>query len=560
MKYAWLNQESRNFLAQGYLSEGEKAEDRIEAIAYEANALLYSQLKQGQQIPTWLQTFRDDFLHGMERGWYSLSSPVWSNFGKDRGLPISCFGSYVPDSMDGILNTASEIGMMSKYGGGTSAYFGDVRPRGAPIQGGANGHSDGSVNFMRLFDTLSDVTKQGSVRRGSTAVYLPIDHDDIEEFLDIRDDGNPIQLLSFGVTISDSWMHSMIAGDMDKRRVWAKVLSRRSETGMPYIVFSDAANAEGPYSDSRYEILASNLCSEIMLPSNEDESFVCCLSSMNLAKWDEWKDTNAVEVLTYFLDAVMEEFIRKSADLPGLRRAHKFAKNHRALGLGALGWHSLLQQKFIPFGSLIANSLNNHIFRHINEATNRASNALAVAYGQAPVAAELKLGRRNTTLMAVAPTASSSFILGQVSPSIEPLHSNYHIKGLAKTTHVYRNPELEKFLEELGMNNAETWASILRNDGSVQHLDIPDDAKEVFKTFAEISQLDIIVQAATRQQWIDQGQSLNLMIHPDTPARDISQLYIEAWERGLKSLYYQHSINAAQEYNRDLLNCTACEA
>lgn len=301
-------------------------------------------------------------------------------------------------------------------------------------------------------------------------------------------------------------------------------------------------------------------CSEIMLPSNEDESFVCCLSSMNLAKWDEWKDTNAVEVLIYFLDAVMEEFIRKSADLPGLRRAHRFAKNHRALGLGALGWHSLLQQKFIPFGSLIANSLNNHIFRHINEATNRASNALAVAYGQAPVAAELRLGRRNTTLMAVAPTASSSFILGQVSPSIEPLHSNYHIKGLAKTTHVYRNPELEKFLEELGMNNAETWASILRNDGSVQHLDIPDDAKEVFKTFAEISQLDIIVQAATRQQWIDQGQSLNLMIHPDTPARDISQLYIEAWERGLKSLYYQHSINAAQKYNRDLLNCTACEA
>lgn len=546
--FDWLNEESRAFLARGYLLPGTTPEARIRAIAERAEGLLPG-----------MDRFADRFVDYMSRGWYSLSSPIWANFGLERGLPISCFGSYVPDSMAGILNAAAEVGIMSKYGGGTSAYFGDVRHRGAPIRD--NGASEGAVNFMRLFDTLIDVTKQGATRRGSFAAYLPIDHPDVREFLDIRREGNAIQNLYFGVVVGDDWLRAMRDGDADKRALWARVLQSRGEVGMPYVLYGDNADRGAPdvYRDAGVEIRSSNLCSEIMLPVAEDESFVCDLSSMNLRYFEEWKDTDAVEVLAYFLDAVMTEFIERSDAIPQLARANRFARRHRALGIGVLGWHSYLQEQRIPFGSLQASAQNRRIFRAIRDAAREASQALARRYGE-PEALE-GYGRRNTTLMAVAPTTSSSFILGQASPSIEPLRSNYYVRDLAKSVTTFRNPVLREILAERDLDTPAVWRSILEHDGSVQHLDrLGAEEKELFRTFPEVSQLDIVVQAGQRQEFIDQGQSLNLMIHPDTPARDLNALHLEAWERGVKSLYYQHSINAARAFSRELLTCSVCEA
>lgn len=541
----WLTEDSREFLSRGYLLPGVTPEQRIRDIANHAESLLPGMVG-----------FADKFYDYMSRGWYSLSSPVWSNFGLKRGLPVSCFGSWVPDSMDGILTSASEIGMMSKYGGGTSAYFGEVRGRGSPITD--NGNSEGSVHFMKLFDAVVDASRQGASRRGSMAAYLPIDHPDIYEFLEIKDAGNPIQNLYFGVTVTDEWMNSMVDGDNEKRKVWAKVLQSRNEKGVPYIFFYDNVNNNKPEVYESMPIVSSNLCAEINLPSNELESFVCCLSSMNILHYDEWRDTDAVELLTYFLDAVMTEFINRSKDIPYFERANRFAVRHRALGLGVLGWHSYLQSRMIPFESLQATMLNNEIFKNIRTSAYKASEALANLYGEPEVLEGV--GRRNTTLLAVAPTTSSAFILGQVSQSIEPLRSNYYTKNLAKSLSTYRNPYLKKLLAEKNQDTEETWRSILENDGSVQHLDFLDEhEKNVFKTFPEISQLDVIIQAANRQRYIDQGQSLNIMIHPDTPVKDVNKLHLEAWRRGIKSLYYQHSISASQAFNRELLNCSSCE-
>jgi len=546
--FAWLNDESRAFLAGGYLLPGVTPERRLRHIAERSESLLPG-----------MSGFAERFYDYLARGWYSLSSPIWANFGLKRGLPISCFGSYVPDSMLGILDTAAEVGMMSKYGGGTSAYFGDVRGRGSPITD--NGESEGAVNFMRLFDTLIDVTKQGATRRGSFAAYLPIEHPDVEEFLAIKGDGNPIQNLFFAVTVGNEWLRAMVGGDRGKRALWARVLQARSEVGLPYVLFEGNANRGRPdaYVQQGLTIRSSNLCSEIMLPVSEDESFVCDLSSMNLLYFDEWKDTDAVELLVCFLDAVMSEFIEKAAAIPRFERAVRFAKRHRALGVGVLGWHSYLQANMVPLGSLQAAMLNRQAFRAIRDGAEAASADLARRYGEPEVLEGF--GRRNATLTAVAPTTSSSFILGQVSPSIEPLRSNYYVRDLAKSTTTFRNPALKRLLAEKDADTPATWRSILEHDGSVQHLSVlSEEEKKVFATFPEVSQLDLVVQAGQRQEFIDQGQSLNLMVHPDTPTADLNRLHLEAWERGVKSLYYQHSMNAAQAFNRDLLTCSACEA
>lgn len=544
--YYWLTPESRQFLDAGYLIDGQSPEDRIRHIAVTAENILG------------MEGFADKFTYYMSRGFYSLASPIWSNFGLDRGLPISCFGSYIDDSTDSILYTAAEVGMMSKYGGGTSGYFGKIRHRGAPITN--NGVSNGSFPFARIFDNTIDIISQGNTRRGQFAGYIDIEHPDIEEWLEIQLEGNPIQLMYYGVCVGDEWLESMKDGDRKKRRIWAKLLQCRSEIGVPYILFKDTVNNNTAriYKNKGMTIWASNLCSEIALPSTTDESFVCCLSSMNLLHYDEWKETDAVEILTFFLDAVMSEFISKTNDLTFMERANKFARRHRALGLGALGWHSLLQSKMIAFDSMDAMMLNAEIFRQLQKRTKEASKQLAELLGE-PAVCE-GTGYRNTTTMAVAPTKSSAFILGQVSASIEPIKSNYYVKDLAKLKVTYKNPYLETVLKLKDANTPEVWESILVRDGSVQHLDVlSDHEKEVFKTFAEISQLAVIQQAAQRQSFIDQSQSLNLMIHPDTPTKDINKLYLTAWELGVKSLYYQHSVNAAQELNRDLLTCSSCE-
>ena len=544
--FSWLNEDSRLFLQRGYLLDGTTPEARIRAIAAHAGNILQD------------DTFAERFHHYMARGYYSLSSPIWSNFGLSRGLPISCFGSYIGDSIYDIMRTTAEVGMMSKIGGGTSAYFGAIRPRGSDISN--NGKSDGSFNFSKLFDTIIDVISQGTSRKGQFAGYIDIDHGDIDEWLDIHTEGNPIQLMYYGVCISNAWLESMKAGDPEKRRVWAKVLQRKAETGIPYLFFKDNANAGRPdvYKDRDMTVYASNLCTEIMLPASDEESFVCCLSSMNLLYFDEWKHTDAPELLTQFLDAVMSEFIEKSAEIPFLDRAHRFAKRHRALGLGVLGWHSYLQANRIAFDSFAAMQKNNEIFQLLQQKTLAASKALAAKFGEPELLQGY--GRRNTTLLSIAPTKSSSFILGSVSPSVEPFKSNYHVKDLAKIKTTYKNPFLVELLKEKGIDNEKTWESILLNDGSVQHLAaLNDEEKEIFKTFAEISQLAVIQQAAQRQKYIDQGQSINVMIHPDTPTRDINQLYLTAAELGLKSIYYQHSMSAAQRFNRNLLNCSSCE-
>lgn len=546
-KYEWLNSDSRTFLSRGYLNEGETPEQRITDIAQTAERYLG------------IEGFAAKFEEYVARGFYSLSSPIWSNFGRERGLPISCFGSYIPDDMEHILNKIGEVGTMSKVGGGTSAYFGAVRGRGTPISSGGN--ATGVHHQLTVFDSLINYVSQGNVRRGSFAAYLPIDHADIEEFLNIRGEGNAIQELSIGVCISDDWMKSMIGGDTDKRKLWGRVIKKRFESGYPYVFFTDTANNAAPqvYKDKGLKINASNLCSEIFLSSSADESFVCDLSSINLDKWGELKDTDAIKVLIYFLDAVMSEFIAKTEGVKYMEAPHKFAVNQRALGLGVLGWHSYLQQNNIPFESMEAKMENSAIFSKIKEQCDEASRELASLLGEPPLLEGY--GIRNTTTVAVAPTTSSSFILGQVSPSIEPLNSNYFVKDLAKGKFTYKNPYLQELLKSKGKDDKETWKSILLKAGSVQHLDfLSQHEKDVYKTFGEISQKEIVIQAAQRQKYIDQGQSLNLMIAPSVKAKDVNELMIFAWEQGIKSLYYQRSANPAQELARSILECTTCQA
>jgi len=542
----WLNDDSRKFLERGYLLPGETPEQRIEDIAYKAQEYLG------------IEGWADKFIDYMHRGFYSLSSPIWSNFGRDRGLPISCFGSYIPDDMEQILGKIAEVGTMSKVGGGTSAYFGDVRHRGAEISTG--GTSTGVHHQLTVFDALTNYISQSNVRRGSFAAYLPIDHNDIEEFLGIRGEGNSIQDLSIGVTISDEWMESMISGDKQKRSIWGKVIKKRYESGYPYIFFSDNANNNAPqvYKDRDKRIHASNLCTEIFLSAEEDESFVCDLSSLNLAKWKEIAETDAIETLTYFLDAVMTEFINKTRGVKNMESPHKFAVTQRALGVGVLGWHSYLQQESIAFESMEAKLQNSLIFKAIQEKTTAASKEMAIEYG-VPSLME-GYGLRNSCLVAIAPTTSSSFILGQISPSIEPLNSNYFTKDLAKGKFTYKNPELTKVLKQYDKDDTTTWRSILQKGGSVQHLKfLTDHEKDVFKNFGEISQKEILIQAAQRQPYIDQGQSINLQVPPKTKPKEVNELIVWAWENGIKSLYYQRSANPAQELARSLNECTSCE-
>lgn len=542
----WLNDDSRQFLSRGYLLEGETAEQRIIDIAKTAEKYLE------------LDGFAGKFVEYMHKGFYSLSSPIWSNFGRYRGLPIACFGSYIPDDMSAILSKVSEAGTMSKVGGGTSAYFGDVRERGAKISSG--GASVGVHPCLQMFDSLTNYVSQSNVRRGSFAAYLPIEHPDVEEFLRIRGEGDPIQDLSIGVTVSDEFMKEMIAGNKEKRALWGKVIKKRYESGYPYIFFSDTANDNAPqvYKDKKKRIHASNLCTEIFLSTDEEESFVCDLSSLNLAKWDEIIQTDAIETLTFFLDAVMTEFINKTEGVKHMEAPLKFAKAQRALGIGVLGWHSYLQQKMIGFESLQAKMENSAIWKVIQERTTKASQEMAKLYGEPELMKGY--GLRNSTLCAIAPTTSSSFILGQVSPSIEPLNSNYFVKDLAKGKFTYKNPELEKLLIDKGRNDIDTWKSILVKGGSVQHLSfLSEGEKDVFKTFGEISQKEILIQASQRQKYIDQGQSLNMMIPPKTPPKEVNELLIFAWENGIKSLYYQRSANPAQELARSILTCSSCE-
>ncbi|QHS59260.1 ribonucleoside-diphosphate reductase subunit alpha [Chitinophaga agri] len=545
-KLWWKNSESEQVLNRGYLLKGETVEGAIDRICTAAAQRLYK------------PELKEAFVEMVERGWMSLSSPIWANMGTERGLPISCFNVHIPDNIEGITHKLGEVIMQTKIGGGTSAYFGGLRARGSAVTD--NGKSSGAVSFMRLFDTAMDTISQGGVRRGAFAAYMDIDHDDISEFLSIKDIGHPIQNLFYGVCVPDYWMQDMIDGDMAKREIWAKVLESRQQKGLPYIFFTDNVNRNKPqvYKDLNLAINASNLCSEIMLPSTEDESFICCLSSMNLELYDEWKNTDAVKLAIFFLDAVLQEFITKTEGNHFLTAANKFAKRHRALGLGVLGWHSYLQKNMIAFEGMQAKQLTSIIFKDIKDKADKATKELAWIYGEPEV---LKgYGRRNTTLMAIAPTTSSSAILGQTSPGIEPFSSNYFKAGLSKGNFMRKNKYLKDLLEQKGIDNEDTWRSIMLNHGSVQHLEeLTEHEKDVFKTFKEISQLEIIQQAAIRQQHVDQAQSLNLNIPSNLPVKEVNRLLIEAWKLGVKTLYYQRSQSVSKELVNSLVTCKSCE-
>jgi ribonucleoside-diphosphate reductase alpha chain len=544
--FNWLNKDSRAFLEKDYLLEGVTPEERIRQIADTAENILG------------IEGFSDKFYGYMAKGFYSLATPVWMNFGLDRGLPISCYGIDIQDDTMDILRATAEIGALTKMGGGTAGYFGKLRGRGAPIRN--NGVSNGAVSFLLPFQTTTDVITQGQARRGYFAAYYPVDGADIEEFLQCRNEGHIIQNIALGVCIPDEWMESAEAGDKDKRKILAKIHQKRAESGFPYIFFTGNVNKNKPkvYKDKEMDINHSQMCTEILEYTDEHKSFVCCLSSLNLLHWDEIVQTDAVETLAYFLDAVYSEFIQKADGIPFMEKALLFAKEHRSIGIGVLGWHSFLQSKLIPFEGLEAKMLNAEIFRTINDKSLIASMQLATMFGEPEM---LKgYGQRFTTRLAIAPTTSSSFILGQVSPSIEPLQSNYFIKDLAKGKFVYRNPYLKKLLKDKEQDTPEVWNSILLKGGSVQHLDILDEKEKlVFKTFGEISQLEIVQQAAQRQKFIDQGQSLNLMIHPDTSLKEVNALFFESWKLGIKTLYYQRSVNMAQQVSRDLMECSSCE-
>jgi ribonucleoside-diphosphate reductase alpha chain len=549
MAFEWLNKESRKFLSRGYLLEGQTPEERIRQIANKAEEYL--------GIPG----YADKFYDYMGRGFFSLSSPVWSNYGIQRGLPVSCFGSYIEDDMQSILYGHGENGMLMKGGGGTSGYFGELRGRGAPIKN--SGESSGAVHFMRMYDTLASVVSQGSVRRGFFSAYLPIEHPDADEFLDIGTEGNPIQGLTHGITVTDAFLEKVKAGDKKARKLWAKVLQRRSEIGYPYILFTDNMNNNKPdvYKDKDMKIFASNMCSEIALPSNPNETFTCVLSSINLLHWEEIKETDAIETLTYFLDTVVTEFINKTEGKEYHKRARNFAMNHRALGVGVLGWHSYLQSNMLSFESRSAAKKNLEIARTLKERTYKASAELAVKFGEPEL---LKgYGRRNTTLMAIAPTKSSSSILGQVSQSVEPEFSNFYVKDLAKSKTTIKNQYLKKLLKKYDKDTEEIWESIQKADGSVQHLKfMTQEEREVFKTFAEINPHAIIDQAAVRQEYIDQAQSINLMMPSSVPVKEINALMLYAHDMGVKTLYYQYGMSQAQELSRKKVmseGCASCE-
>ena len=555
-KLYWNNQESKDFLAKGYLLEGETTEMAIERIGNRVEHY------HGSRRPG----IGERVKHHIELGNFSLSSPVFANFGVDstvrKGLPISCFGNRVGDSIPDIKDSLDEAIMESYLGGGTSTYWGKVRGRGSSITGGSV--SEGSFSFLPMFEEAIKTISQGGVRRGHMAFYQDISHPDVEEWLDIQSEGNPIQVMTYGICVSDEWLEKMKAGDDHKRELWAKVLDSREKRGLPYLFFTDNVNKNKPevYKIKQRHIEASNLCTEIMLPYADDESFVCCLSSMNLENYDNWKDTDAVEAIVYLLDAVISEYIEKASQFADLYKTVNFSHRHRAIGIGALGWHSYLQKKSIPFDDIQSVFLTGDIFKDIQAQATKVSQDMVQVYGydRPEIFDGTDIYMRHATLTAIAPTKSSSFILGQTSAGIEPFESNYFVKDLAKGKTTYKNPYLTKVLEKYEKDTPETWNSILVNFGSVQHLDfLTQHERDVFKTFSEISQMTIIQQAHVRQNHLCQGQSINLKILPSTPVREINNLYLTAHELGIKSLYYQYSINAAQAKFAKV-GCSVCEA
>ena len=492
------------------------------------------------------------FFNYIWKGWLCLASPVLSNTGTDRGLPISCFGIDVADSIHDIGTKNLEMMLLAKHGGGVGIGINQIRPAGAKITG--NGTSDGVVPFCKIYDSTILATNQGSVRRGAASVNINIEHGDFEEWLEIREPKGDVNRQSLNIhqcaVVGDKFMRRLEAGDVDARKRWGKLLQKRKATGEPYILFKGNTNKVNPpaYKENGLKVHMTNICSEITLHTDESHSFVCCLSSLNIAKYDEWKDTNLIYDATWFLDGVMEEFIQKAKGLRGFENSVRSAVKGRAIGLGVLGWHSYLQSNGIPFEGLLAQFATRKIFSQIKIESERASRVLAEEYGE-PLWC-VGTGMRNTHLRAVAPTVSNSKLSGNVSPGIEPWAANVFTEQSAKGTFIRKNPILEQCLEDVELNTSEIWNKILEDGGSVQGIDELDDLllgdhdipfKDVFKTFKEINQLELVNQAGLRQQYVDQAVSLNLAFPSEATPKWINKVHMDAWKNGVKTLYYMRT-------------------
>ena len=510
----------------------------------------------------------DVFFDYIWKGWLNLASPVLSNTGTDRGLPISCFGIDVGDSIQEIGAKNLEMMLLAKHGGGVGIGINMIRPAGAKITN--NGTSDGVVPFCKIYDSTILATSQGSVRRGAASVNINIDHPDFLEWLEIREPKGDVNRQSLNIhqcaVVGDKFMRRLEQGDLDARTRWSSLLQKRKATGEPYILFKGNTNKNNPraYKDNGLKVHMTNICSEITLHTDENHSFVCCLSSVNLAKYDEWKDTNLIYHSIWFLDGVLEEFIQRAKGLKGFENSVRSAEKGRALGLGVLGWHTYLQQKGIPFEGMQAQYETRRIFSQIKIESERASRDLAEIYGEPLWCRDT--GFRNTHLRAIAPTVSNSKLSGNVSPGIEPWAANVFTEQSAKGTFIRKNKELKKVLRRIGIDNNDTWNKILEDKGSIQDIAELDEygyvqgklvklsesedaiekygfdtVKDVFKTFKEINQLELVNQAGIRQQYVDQSVSLNLAFPSVATPKWINQVHLEAWKKGIKTLYYMRT-------------------
>lgn len=513
-----------------------------------------------------------EFYNIIWNNWLCLSTPVASNLGTNRGLPISCFGQFVHDSVDGIFQSYHETAMLTKNGGGIGKYWGSVRASGTPIKG--NGFSEGIVPWLKVEESVIQSTAQGGVRRGSSAAYLDDHHGDVIDFINLRrpigDPSRKCLSVNFhhAVNVSDQLMHDAIKGNVKARHIYSELLRARIELGEPYISFIDTANRTAPKTFGGRKIYQSQLCSEIFLPSDPERTFVCCLSSLNLARWDEFKDTNTVELSIEFLDGVISEFIERASSSAGLQKAVRSAREGRTIGLGVIGWHTYLQKNMIAFDSFEAMMHNGAIFKKIKEKADKATRDLAKRLGGCEWDPEV----RNASLLAIAPTTSNSLISGGVSQGIEPIAANIYAQKSAKGTFVRKNPELEKLLKSKNKDTPEVWDAINSNRGSVRTLDfLSEEEKAVFQTFREINQFALVRQAGQRQKFIDQGQSLNLAFAmpadiSDTESKErlskyIHEVHLEAWKLGVKSLYYvrTESVLKGESIFKDASDCKSCE-
>ena len=549
----WMDEISLATISKGYLLPGEDVKKAYRRVAKAAAFRLKRPEMEAK------------FYKIMWNGWLGLASPVISNMGTDRGLPISCYGIDTPDSIRGIGLTNAELMRLTSKGGGVGIGLSRIRPRGTEIAG--NGKSEGVVPWAKIYDSSIIATNQGNVRRGAASVNLDIEHPDIDEFLQIRrpkgDPNRQCLNLHQCVVVGDTFMRKLESRDPDALNTWATVLKSRMETGEPYIMYKDNVNKDNPiaYRLNNLDVSMTNICSEITLFTDEWHSFICCLSSLNLANYDEWANTDTVEIATWFLDGVMQEFIDKSNGKDSLIRSHNHAKKGRALGLGVMGWHTFLQQKGLPFNSIASTAHTHNIFSDIRNKAEKASMELAAEYGE-PIWCK-GTGMRNTHVLAIAPTVSNSVICGGVSAGIEPLPGNVYTFNGAKGTFIRKNKVLEKILKEKGQDKNKWWDQMLQDGGSAQNL--PDnvltpDEKELFLTFSEINQLELVRQAAIRQRYLDQTQSLNLSFDPNDSPKWINQVHIEAWKLGVKTLYYLRTDSVIKgDLGSRMADCVSCD-